>query len=180
MTNLDIAFGESKTRDEKIQILKQSYRQLATSALQCLWLNADPEKRMVQLMEKEPEGLEVLKRCLDKGKGVFFLTAHYGNWEALGLFHGYLNVSPLYSIVRRLDNPFLEEAARTFRTVSGNGLLYREESPLKIVKALKNNHCVAVMMDQNTAVGAVFVDFFGKAAATPRSVALLSYRLGTP
>ena len=64
------------------------------------------------------------------------------------------------------------------RTISGNGVFCRNESPLRIVRAIKNNEAVAVMMDQNTAKGGIFVDFFGKKAATPRSVALLSHRTG--
>jgi KDO2-lipid IV(A) lauroyltransferase len=98
----------------------------------------------------------------------------------MGLFHGYLGICPLSSIVRKLDNPYLDKATKNFRTLSGNKIFNRNESPLKIVRQLKNNGSVAVMMDQNTAKGGVFVDFFGKKAATPRSLALLSYRLGTP
>ena len=98
----------------------------------------------------------------------------------MGLFHGYLGICPLASIVRKLDNPYLDKATKNFRTLSGNKIFYRDESPLKFVRELKNNGSVAVMMDQNTAKGGVFVDFFGKKAATPRSLALLSYRFGTP
>ena len=36
------------------------------------------------------------------------------------------------------------------------------------------------MMDQNTAKGGLFVDFFGLKASTPRALAQLSYRLETP
>ena len=64
------------------------------------------------------------------------------------------------------------------RTISGNGIFYRNESPVRILRAIKDNEAVAVMMDQNTAKGGIFVDFFGKKAATPRSLALLSYRTG--
>ena len=64
------------------------------------------------------------------------------------------------------------------RTISGNGIFCRNESPLQIVRAIQNNEAVAVMMDQNTAQGGIFVDFFGQKAATPRSLALLSHRTG--
>ncbi|MFQ5449147.1 MAG: lysophospholipid acyltransferase family protein [Nitrospinaceae bacterium] len=180
LANLHIAYGDEKSPAEKKYVIKDSFSRLAVSALQCLWLKRHPETRIRELFAKEPRGLDLLKECLGRGKGVFFLTAHYGNWEALGIYHGILGMAHLDSIVRRLDNPYLEKAAREFRAVSGNGIFYREESPLKIARALKNNTCVAVMMDQNTARGGVFVEFFGKKAATPRSVALLSYRLGTP
>ncbi len=178
--NLDIVFGDSKSSDEKNKIIKKSFQNLTVSALQCFWATSDTEKRVRELIEGEPIGLDFLRQCLKKNKGIFFLTAHYGNWEIMGLFHGYLDICPLSSIVRQLDNPYMDRVTKKFRTTSGNKIIYRDESPLKIVRELKNNGGVAVMMDQNTAKGGVFVDFFGKKAATPRSLALLSYRTGTP
>jgi KDO2-lipid IV(A) lauroyltransferase len=180
LKNLDIAFGDSKSPAEKKRILEQSFMRMTVSALQILWLQHDTEKRINQLFPEEPKELNILKDCLERKKGAFILMAHYGNWEAMAIYNGYLGVMHLYSIVRRLDNPYLDKATQAFRTCSGNGTFYRDDSPLKIVRALKNNSCVAVMMDQNTAVGGVFVDFFGKKAATVRSVALLSHRSGTP
>ncbi|MFQ5443254.1 MAG: lysophospholipid acyltransferase family protein [Nitrospinales bacterium] len=178
--NLDIAFGESKSEREKDEIMRKSSVHLAVSALQCLWISAQPQERVHELIDGEPEGVEILKQCLTRNKGVFFLTAHYGNWEFLGLHHGYLGIAPLYSIVRRLDNPYLEKKVHHFRTISGNGVFYKEQSPIKIVRALKNNSCVAVMMDQNMAKDGIFVDFFSKKVAAARSIALLSLSRGTP
>ena len=179
-TNLDIAFADAKSLEEKNRIIRQSFMQMTVSALQCLWLQHDTKKRTHLLFPKVPKNLHILTDCLQQKKGAFILMAHYGNWEAMAMYNGYLGVMHLYSIVRRLDNPYLEKSTRDFRTRSGNGIFFRDDSPLKIVRALKNNSCVAVMMDQNTAVGGVFVDFFGKKAATARSVALLSYRMNTP
>ncbi len=178
--NLGIIFADSKSPDEKNKIIKKSFQNLAVSALQCLWVTRDTEHRVRKLIEEEPTGLDILRQCLKKNKGIFFLAAHYGNWEIMGLLHGYLGICPLSSIVRKLNNPYLDKAAKNFRTLSGNKIFYRGESPLKIVRELKNNGGVAVMMDQNASKGGVFVDFFGKKAATPRSLALLSYRSGTP
>jgi Kdo2-lipid IVA lauroyltransferase/acyltransferase len=178
--NLDIIYADSKSSGEKNKIIKESFQNLTVSALQCLWVTYDTEKRVRGLIEGEPVGLELLRQCLKKNKGIFFLTAHYGNWEIMGLFHGYLGICPLSSIARKLDNPYLDRATKKLRISSGNKIIYRDESPLKIVRELKNNGSVAVMMDQNTAKGGVFVDFFGKKAATPRALALLSYRSETP
>ena len=178
--NLDIIYSDSKSLVEKNKIIKESFQNLTVSALQCLWVTFDTENRVRKLIEGEPVGLDLLRQCLEKNKGVFFLTAHYGNWEVMGLFHGYLDICPLSSIARKLDNPYLDRVTKTLRTSSGNKIIYRSESPLKVVRELKSNRSVAVMMDQNTAKGGIFVDFFGKKAATPRSLALLSYRTGTP
>jgi len=173
-------FSDNKSSDEKIQIIKDSFQTLAVSALQSIWVTGNTEKRIHQLIEGEPKGLDTLKQCLDKKKGIFFLTAHYGNWEVMGLHHGLMGVCPLSSIVRKLDNPYLDKFVTKMRTATGNQIFYRDDSLLKIVRELKNNNSVAVMMDQNTARGGIFVDFFGLKASTPRAVAQLSYRMGTP
>ena len=179
LINLNIAFGDKKSNKEKKQIIKNSFIQVALSTLQSLWILKYPN-RVNQLIEGEPIGLDIVKKCLERRRGIFFLTAHYGNWEIMGIDHGYRGACKLNSIIRRLDNPYLNEVALKFRTVSGNGIFCRDESLLQIVRAIKNNEAVAVMMDQNTAKGGVFVDFFGRKAATARSVARLSYRTGTP
>ena len=176
-TNLDIAFGNTKSNKEKTKIIKISFTQLVVSTLQSLWIIKYPN-RVHQLIEEEPVGLDVLKKCIERRRGIFFLTAHYGNWEIMGVYHGYRGSCKLHSIIRRLDNPYLDKMVMKLRTVSGNGIFYRDESPIRILRAIKNNEAVAIMMDQNTAKGGVFVDFFGKKAASPRSLALLSYRTG--
>jgi Kdo2-lipid IVA lauroyltransferase/acyltransferase len=179
-TNMDIMFSESYSSDQKKRVVKNSFETLAVSAMQSVWVTTNTKERVHRLIEEEPKGLDVLKKCLAKKKGVFFLTAHYGNWEIMGLNHGLLGISPLSSIVRKLDNPYLDTFVTKLRTTTGNQVFYRDDSLLKMVRELKNNSGVAVMMDQNTAKGGLFVDFFGVKASTPRAVAKLSYRMGTP
>tara|TARA_B100000686_G_scaffold352592_1_gene455134 strand:- start:1018 stop:1956 length:939 start_codon:yes stop_codon:yes gene_type:complete len=173
-TNLEIAFENTLSYKEKKNVARNSFIHLVVSILQCLWLKIDPENRSNELFTEEPEGLDVIRQCLERKKGVFILTAHYGNWEAMGIRHGYLDVPPLHSIARKLDNPYLEKEIFLFRSASGNKVFYKDISPLKLVRVLKNNGCVAILLDQNTAKGGVFVDFLGKKAATARSIALLS------
>tara|TARA_B100000686_G_C16730081_1_gene940138 strand:- start:740 stop:1660 length:921 start_codon:yes stop_codon:yes gene_type:complete len=178
--NLNIMFSDSKSIDEKKKIIKKSFKILSVSVLQSIWATTKTEERVRQLIKREPIGLDTLKKCLEKQKGIFFLTAHYGNWEIMGLNHGLMNICPLSSIVRKLDNPYLEKIVTEMRTSTGNKIFHRDDSLIKIVRELKNNNSVAVMMDQNAAKGGLFVDFFGLKASTPRAVAQLSYRMGTP
>ncbi len=179
-TNLNIMFSDTKSMDQKMRIIQDSFKSLAVSALQSIWVTFNTEERVRHLIEGEPEGLEILKKCLEKRKGIFFLTAHYSNWEIMGLNHGLLGICSLSSIARKLDNPYLNTLVEKLRASTGNNIFYRDDSLLKIVRELKNNNSVAVMMDQNTAKGGIFIDFFGLKASTPRSVAQLSYRMGTP
>ena len=178
--NLDIAFGDTKTAEEKKRIAQQSMIYMILIALQCLWLTRSTKHRIYQLFPCPPEGIEHLAEALKRGKGAFYLMAHYGHWEALGIYWGHENISQVYSIARKLDNPYFENLIIKLRTTSGGGVFHKEGSPLKVVRALKKNSSVAVMMDQNGGIGGLFVDFFGKKAATPRSLALLSYSTGAP
>ena len=180
LTNLNIIFSDSQTTSQKMKRIKDSFKLLAVSAMQSIWVTINTEERVRQLIPKEPEGLDLLKKCLEKKKGVLFLTAHYGNWEIMGLNHGLIGICPLSSIVRNLDNPYLDKIVTEIRTATGNKIFYRDDSLIKIVRELKNNNSVAVMMDQNTAKGGLFVEFFGLKASTPRALAQLSYRMGTP
>lgn len=176
--NLDIAFGDTKSPEEKNRISKQSFTHMIMVTLQCLWITRSTEQRVYQLFPSDPEGIEYLNHCLERGNGAFYLMAHYGNWEALGILWGYRKFAQVYSVARKFDNPYLESFLMRLRTLSGSRIFHKEESPLKMVRALKQNSCVAVMMDQNGGIGGLFVDFFGKKAATPRSLAVLSYATG--
>ncbi len=178
--NLDIAFGNEKSPFEKNRVFKKCLIQQCVSLIQFLWVSHDPDHRTKQLIEGEPEGLDVVQECVERGKGVLFLTAHYGNWEIMGIYHGLRGIGNLVSIARKLDNPWLEKFVLQLRTISGNRILYRDENPIKLVRALKNNECLAVMMDQNAGDWGTFVNFFSKPASTARALPLLSYKHGTP
>lgn len=177
-TNLNIAFGDTKTPAEKKRIARQSLVHMMMVPLQCLWVSHNTEQRVYQLYPNDVAGMEHHNRCLERGKGVFYLMAHYGNWEVLGVLLGYRKFERVYAVTRKLDNPYLESFLSNLRTHSGCHIFHKEDSPLKMVRALKKNSCVAVMMDQNGGIGGLFVDFFGKKAATPRSLAILSYSTG--
>jgi len=178
--NLNIAFGNSKSTSEKNRILKASIIQLVISSLQMIWVGICTEERIKFLIDGKPEGLDILISCLEKGKGIFFLTAHYGNWEVMSINHGYLDICALYSIARKMDNPYLENFIVSMREKSGAKILYRDQSPIKIIRALKKNAGVAIMIDQNISKGGVFVDFFGTKAATTRAIHQLGYKNEVP
>ncbi len=178
--NLDIAFGDSKTDAEKERIIKESVIQQIVTLVQFLWLHPDPQKRANALQEGEVEGLDVLRECRRRGQGVLFLCAHYGNWEILGIGHGGRDLGKLVSIARRLENPYLESYVSRMRTFSGNQILHRDDNPIKMVRVLRNNDSLAIVMDQNAGDWGTFVDFFGKPASTTKAPALLSYQHGSP
>ena len=87
-----------------------------------------------------------------------FLRKKYGSIQELNAAFGsrYKNFSQVYSIARKLDNSYLEHFITQLRTSSGGGVFHKEGSPLKVVRAVKKNSCVGVMMDQNGGIGGLF------------------------
>ncbi len=61
-----------------------------------------------------------------------------------------------------------------FRERRGMRNISREGSYQKLVTALKAGECLIIMIDQDTKVKGLFVDFYGKKAYTPMGVARLA------
>lgn len=126
----------------------------------------------------EYEGLENYLEGRRRGHGVLFLTAHVGAWELSSFAHclyGY----PMKFLTRPLDNPLIESLITVMRALSGNQAIGRRGASREVLKALRNNETVGILVDQNTIRSeGVFVDFFGIPAATTPSLATFAMRTG--
>ena len=126
----------------------------------------------------EYEGLDNYLEGLRRGRGVLFLTAHVGAWELSSFAHclyGY----PMKFLNRPLDNPLVESLITGMRTLSGNHAIDRKGAAREVLKALRNNETVGILIDQNTIRSeGVFADFFGIAAATTPALATFAIRTG--
>jgi KDO2-lipid IV(A) lauroyltransferase len=128
----------------------------------------------------EYEGLEHYLAAKREGRGVLVATAHLGNWELSAFTHA-LMTEPMNVMVRPLDNPLIDEVVERYRGLSGNRLIYKKEAARNVLRALKNNEAVGVLLDQNTsAAEGVFVDFFGKAACAGLGFVKLAYHAQAP
>jgi KDO2-lipid IV(A) lauroyltransferase len=124
------------------------------------------------------DGLEHFERALQTGKGVLFATGHLGNWELSAFAHG-LMTAPMNVVVRPLDNPYLDRLVTRYRSLTGNRIIEKKDFLRGILRALHSNEAVGILIDQNAGLeDGVFVDFFGKPAATNPSFAKLAARTG--
>jgi len=106
-----------------------------------------------------------------RGKGVIYLTGHIGAWELSSFAHA-LYGFPLHYMARPLDNRPLDSLVNTYRGLSGNLPIYKNEAARVMLKVLKNAGTVGILADQNTMTEeGVFVDFFGKPACTTTGIA---------
>jgi Kdo2-lipid IVA lauroyltransferase/acyltransferase len=132
------------------------------------------------LASVEFEGSERVWQALEQGRGVLFITGHFGFWEMQALAHS-LRFPPVSVVVRALDNPKLNAWIEALRTVTGNSVIYRKGSLRRILRALSDNQAVAILIDQHIqSADAVVIDFFDRPAATTSAVAALALRTGAP
>jgi KDO2-lipid IV(A) lauroyltransferase len=124
------------------------------------------------------EGFEHYEEALRRGKGVLFITGHFGAWE-LSCFAHSLYAGPMKFVVREIDNARVESLIEGYRGLSGNQPIEKRHASRDILKALRNNETVGILVDQNTTRDeGIFVDFFGIPAATTTAVATLALRTG--
>src|SRR5215471_11414282 len=64
------------------------------------------------------DGLEHYQRAHERGRGVIFLTAHFGNWELSSFTHS-LYGHPLSFAVRQMDKPLLDDLINRMRCLGG-------------------------------------------------------------
>ena len=127
------------------------------------------------------DNLAALDDALAGGRGALAVTGHIGNWELLAATvaeHGY----GLSVVARRVNDVRFDALITRFRGDRGMEILNRDAPDFlaQVRAALAHNHIVAILMDQDSRGGGVFVPFFGRPAHTPPGAAVLALRTRAP
>ena len=168
MRNLEMAFPD-KSAAERRKILRGVYislgRLLAEFCLFPSYTLANASKVAVY------QGFENFEGAEKRGKGVLFLTGHFGGWEIGSFFHS-LQGHPMRIVVRPLDNPYVDDLVTRYRTLHGNSVIGKQGFARGLLAAMEGNETVGILMDTNmTPPQGVFVDFFGIPACTAVGIA---------
>jgi KDO2-lipid IV(A) lauroyltransferase len=122
---------------------------------------------------------DTLGLLLSKERGLILLTAHYGNFEILGYVLALLGF-PTSSIARPLDNKYISDWLFGVREKMGQKIIVKKGATEEVVETLKNKGTVGFVADQNAGSKGVFVDFFGRKAATYKSIGLVAMEFEVP
>lgn len=157
MANLDVAFGDSMSKDQKEAILKESFCTFALVVLDLFWFSVFSSKRIPAHLVFDPSFSNYFDRAPVVGT-----TAHFGNWEVMGQGAALLGKGPL-SVATPLDNAFVDWILRRWRGQTGAQIADRSGAVKTLIRLLKKGGRTALLMDQNTLPeeGGVFVNFFG-------------------
>jgi Kdo2-lipid IVA lauroyltransferase/acyltransferase len=111
------------------------------------------------------------------GRPYMMLTGHFGNWELGGYLMGLIGFGPT-AVARELDNVYLDRFLRTFREGTGQRIVDKDDGRA-IEAVLERGEALATLADQDAGQKGMFVDFFGRPAATHK-VAWLAIRHNAP
>jgi KDO2-lipid IV(A) lauroyltransferase len=175
MRNLEMAYP-GKTPGERRHIADGVYRSIGRILVSFARFPSIDEDNVRDWIRYE--GYEHFEEARQRGKGVLFATAHLGNWELSAFSHS-LMARPMHVVVRPLDNPKIDALVENRRAMSGNFVITKRDFVRPMMRALRDNEAVGVLVDQNSSLeNGVFVDFFGIQARVATGFAKLAARSG--
>lgn len=170
--NLDLAYEDRMSEEEKIDITKKCYKNLIYTLADFI-KNQGANKE--EVLEKVSfENSEIIENAISENKRIILLTAHYGNWELLSLSIA-AKFTPLAVVGRDLDSEVMNKILTKNREQFDIELLSKSGAMKGMVKSLKSNRPVGLLVDQNTKdTEGILIDFFGKKARHTPSIAVLA------
>jgi len=161
MTNLDLAFGETKTKEEKLEIAKKCYYNFAKYLGINFILNQNTTKQKI-LKQVVFKNEHFLLDAMKSGRPIIVTTAHFGQWEIFPLAVA-AHFGPSSVLGRKLDSSVMDKILRANRAQFDVELIDKDGGAKDILKALKAKRIVGILVDQNTAPkDGIKVQFFGK------------------
>lgn len=125
-----------------------------------------------------PEVVAELRRDLARGRGVFILTGHIGNWEWLNVAFC-LEMGPAIVVARPIDWPPADRLVNQWRTKTGATMVPKAGSMRRLLAHARAGGVTGILLDQNVDwYDGVWVDFFGRPACTNKGLALLARKTG--
>ena len=111
---------------------------------------------------------------INEGKPVIFVSGHFANFELMSMEITKKNIK-LATIYRPLNNIFLNPTMEYLRKkyICKNQIKKGLNGVREAINYIKNDHCIALMIDQRVSEGEK-IDLFGKAALTTTLPAQLS------
>jgi len=173
MHNLEMVFPEKSEAEHK-KILRGVFTSLGRQLAELCQFPRYTPKNIDEVVVYD--GLDNFERAYARGKGVLFLTAHFGGWELSAFAHS-LHGHWVNIVMRPMDNPYLDRLLQQYRTMHGNKVVNKDDFVRGLLAAMKAGETVGILMDTNmTPPQGVFVDFFGIKACTASGLARIALR----
>ncbi len=170
-TNLD-NFSIDLSKDKRLSIISSMWKNYGLTFIEYIFLNYF-RKNSSHITIKGEHKLENIMR---ENKPVIFVSGHFANYELMSMEITKRNIK-LATIYRPLNNlflnPFMEYLRKKY--VCKNQIKKGLKGVKEVISYIKNNHSIALMIDQRVSEGEK-VNFFGKPAYTTTLPAQLAIK----
>lgn len=182
LDNLTRVYG-AQVSQQQIQLLAQAHYghllKLLKELLQFRFLSTQQKKDIVRV-----EGVPEMIQAFEAGKGVLILTGHFGNFEVstvAGIEHFPQVKGRIHFLRRPIKPKWLSDLLTRRFNQAGFGVVGRRGSLEEIVETLERGDAVVFPFDQYARrPEGIEVEFFGYAAGTYKSMALIALATGAP
>lgn len=171
-SNVALAFPE-KPAAEREQIARRCLEHFGIVGADFLRLPQYSDQEIEQsLVECD---MRAIDEGLSLGKGVLFITGHFGNWERMARVISQRGMK-LTVVARDADDQGVNGIMNAVRTEAGTRVIPRGNAARPIIEALRANEIVGILPDQNS--DEVFIPFFGHPAGTVLGPGVIHSRTG--
>jgi len=179
LSNLEAAFGDQFSIDERKRIMRNSYQHFARTMIDFLWsprLTRENLSRYIEL-----ENFSETERDIGPERSIMIACYHYSNFEWLSLACGYLGL-PGTIISQQFKNALLDPIFKRLREQSGHELIPRERGIVRLYKVLRRKGRTALLVDLtlHPKLPSVAIDCFGLKTSVTSAHAWLHEQTGTP
>jgi KDO2-lipid IV(A) lauroyltransferase len=176
--NLQNAFPEMSSQEVSKTIVEM-FKHLGISFIDMLRVD---RYRGQQDIDRyfEINNKEYLSEALELGRGCIVLSAHLGFWEAGSFFMPQLGFATEI-VAKPMRNPLVDDYFCRIRRSNGNQIINSRKGARGILKSLKKNNAVCILLDQHLkGQGSVIAPFFGRPAHTTSIITQLATRYQIP
>lgn len=155
--NIDFIYKNTISENRKYEIIKNSYKNLVYNIYEFV----ENQTLTLENLEKKitVENEKYILDAIKNNRKIILITAHYGNWE-YGNTYIPLKYAPTTMVGRPLNNRYLNKELDEIRTKNNNEMLTKRDASRGLIKALKNNRILGLVIDQHYREG-LDIEFFG-------------------
>jgi KDO2-lipid IV(A) lauroyltransferase len=166
---------------EVARVARRSFRNFAKYLVEIMRFPRLETEDFERLVSVDPRSWSYFRAARDHGRGLIFVSMHFGNFEIGGA--RIADEMPLNVIADELENQRLMDLLVANRAHKNVRLLPPEGAVREVLKALRRNEMVGLMMDlgpRAKELDNVEVMFFGELTAFPTIAANLARVSGAP
>ena len=179
--NFSIVLGRPRGDVEVARVARRSFRNFAKYLVEIMRFPSLHPADLDRLVAIDPRSLGHLRAARDRGKGLIFVSVHFGNFEFGGA--RIAQEIPITVVADELENQRLMDFLVANREHKNVNIVQPEGSAKRVLAALRRNEMVGFMVDLGPRahqLDNVKAEFFGAATTFPTVPAALARVSGAP